>query len=57
MKNKVILDVWSFNKDKKLPCAFCDKRFTRTRIIKHLVKEHDWKLRDAKEAFKEIESK
>ncbi len=57
MKNKVILDVWSLNKNKKLPCIFCDKEFTRTGMINHLVKEHDWKLSDAKEAFKEIESK
>lgn len=52
-----IIDLWSLSKDNKLPCILCEDNemtYTRTAIIKHLIKVHNWKPSDAKEAFKEI---
>lgn len=54
---EVIIDVWSLNKNHKLPCLVCEKEFTRKGLITHLVKEHQWKSEDAKNAFKEVNIK
>jgi hypothetical protein len=60
-KNKkeevVILDVWSLRKNHKLPCALCEKEYTRAGLIKHLIKEHNWEPSTAKNAFKEVKLK
>jgi uncharacterized C2H2 Zn-finger protein len=49
-----VIDVWSLNKNHKLPCGLCEKEFSRKGLIAHLIKEHNWKPEDAKNAFKEI---
>jgi uncharacterized C2H2 Zn-finger protein len=56
-ETEVIIDVWSLSKNHKLPCHICEKEFTRTGLIKHLIKDHNWKPEDAKNAFKEVKLK
>jgi uncharacterized C2H2 Zn-finger protein len=53
-ETEVIIDLWNLDKDHKLPCALCEKEFTRKGLINHLIKEHNWKPEDAKNAFKEV---